>query len=111
MSISALTGRSDGVEALVERALALCRAGQFPEAEHFLRRALEVEPRHFAALHFLGVVRSQLGDHVDALRHLESALRIDAKSADVNNSRGNVLAALKRFEEALADFERAIALD
>src|SRR5205823_4742891 len=90
---------------LLEQALALCRIGRFAEAETMFRRLVAIQPRQVEALHFLGVVCSQLGNQHEALRHIEAALRIDARSADVHNSRGNVLAALRRFEEAIASFD------
>jgi len=111
MATSAATDKPSGVGALIERALALCQGGRLPEAEGIFRSVLEIDPQHFDARHFLGVVCSQLGNHAEGLRHIDAAVRIDARSADVHNSRGNVLAALKRFEEALASFDRAIELD
>src|SRR6266568_777800 len=77
MSISPATGRPGDAESLFEQASALCRAGRFAEAERTFRRVLEIEPRHCDALHFLGMVCGQLGNHAEALRHLDAALRID----------------------------------
>jgi protein O-GlcNAc transferase len=111
MATSAATDKPYDVGTLLERALALCQTGRFRDAETTFRRILKIEPRHFDSLHFLGVVCSQLGNHADALHHIDAALRIDAQSADAHNSRGNVLAALKGFDEALASFSRAIELD
>src|SRR5947209_18251960 len=82
------------VETLLEQASALCQTGNFPEAEQTLRQILEIEPRHFESLHVLGAVCSQVGNHAEALRHIDAALQVDAQSAVVHNSRGNVLAAL-----------------
>src|SRR5260370_22423314 len=99
------------VDAVLEDGMALCQAGRFAEGEIIFRRILEIEPGHFETLHFLGMVCSQLGNHAEALRHIDTALRIDAEAPAIHSSRGNVLAALKRFDEALASFNTAIALD
>src|SRR5205085_10730168 len=92
---------------LFEKAVTLCEAGQWSDAERAFRRILGIDPRHFASLHCLGAICSQQGDHGEALALIDAALAIDAQSAAAHNSRGNVLAALKRFEEALASFDRA----
>jgi tetratricopeptide (TPR) repeat protein len=111
MSMSAAIDEPKAVEALFEQALALCQAGRFAEAESAFRRILEIAPGHCEALHFLGMVCSRLGNHTEALRHIDAALQINAEAPAVHSSRGNVLAALKRLDEALASFDRAIALD
>jgi tetratricopeptide (TPR) repeat protein len=99
------------LDAWLESGLALCQVGQFSEGEITFRRILEIAPRHFDTLHFLGMVCSQQGKHAEALCHIDAALQIDPGAAAAHSSRGNVLAALKRFDEALGSFERAIALD
>jgi protein O-GlcNAc transferase len=108
MPMSATIGKPEDAATLFEQAVALCQSGRFVEAESTFRRILEIEPGHFDSLHFRGIVCSQLGDHGEALAHIDAALRIDPRSADAHNSRGNVLAALKRFEEAVASFSKAI---
>jgi len=99
------------LDALVEQGVMFCQAGRWSEGAGMFRRILGVRPEHFESLHFLGAICSQQGDHGEALRHIDAALAIDGGSAAAHNSRGNVLAALKRFDEALVSFERAIALD
>jgi protein O-GlcNAc transferase len=95
---------------LFDQAVALFQAGRLAEAEAMARRALEISPERFRALHLLGIISSQRGNHVEGLRFIGAALQIKAE-ASVYNSRGNVFAALRRFDEALTDFEMAIALD
>jgi tetratricopeptide (TPR) repeat protein len=99
------------VPALFSQALGRFQAGQLSEAERILGRILELQPEHLDSLHLLGIVSSQQGKHAEGLRFLDMAAQIDARSAALHNSRGNVLAALQRFDEALTSFDTAIALD
>ena len=106
-----LHSKPNDLTTLFDQALALFRAARLADAEGVIRRLLQREPEHFRALHLLGIVLSQQGNHDEALQVIDAALKIDSQSAAACNSRGNVLVALKRFDEALASFERAIALD
>src|SRR5437879_4242183 len=51
------------------------------------------------------------GDAAAALRAFERALSLDPKSAQIEDEIGFVLAAVNRREEAIAHFEKAIALE
>ena len=101
----------DDVSVLFDQALGHFQAGRLSEAERILQRILEMQPRHFDTLHLLGIVLSQQGNHTEGLRCLDIALQIKAESSVIYNSRGNLLAALKRFDEALTAFETSITLD
>src|SRR5437899_2769054 len=117
----------DSPHLLLEKALALCRIGRFPEADKILRRLVAIEPRHGEGLHFLGVVCSQLGNHAEALSNrglarqqlkrsedavasYDQAIALRPGLAEAFNNRGNALQELKRFEEALASYEKAVAI-
>jgi protein O-GlcNAc transferase len=95
---------------LFDQALAFFQAGRIAEAEGIARRVLQITPKNFQALHLLGIIFSQRGNHAEGLRFIDAAVQIKAQ-ASLYNSRGNVLAALKQFDEALTSFETAIALD
>ncbi len=58
----------------------------------------------------LGVAFLQRGNHSEALRQIDLALRKNANNAPALNNRGVALQELKRPEEALASFDRALAL-
>jgi tetratricopeptide (TPR) repeat protein len=95
---------------LFDQALALFRSGRLAEAKRIARRILADQPKHAQALHLLGAASSQQGNHTEGLRFIEAAMQIEEQSASIHNSRGNVLAALQRFDEAVASFDKAIAL-
>ena len=102
--------RRNDVAALFDQALALFRDGRLAEAKRIARRVLADQPKHAPALHLLGVAVSQQGNHSEGLRFIDAAAQIEGQSAFISNSRGNVLVALRRFDEAVASYDQAIAL-
>src|SRR5215472_1368289 len=102
-------GRND-VAALFDEAVALFQRGRLAEAKRIARRVLADQPKHAQALHLLGVAVSQQGNHSEGLRFIDAAAQIEGQSASISNSRGNVLVALRRFDEAVASYDKAIAL-
>jgi protein O-GlcNAc transferase len=97
-------------QSILQQAVIFHRAGSLMEAEQLYREVLRTQPRDFNALHLLGVVHHQRGRHADALDQIDAALTVNSATADAHNNRGNVLVALKRFDEAVASYGRAIAL-
>jgi tetratricopeptide (TPR) repeat protein len=86
------------------------RRGDFLEAERACRRTLEIEPRHFAALHLSGVIALQRQAFEEAERTIGLALKINPYVAAAHRHRGVALAQMGRFDEALASFMTATAL-
>jgi tetratricopeptide (TPR) repeat protein len=95
---------------LFDQALALFRGGRLAEAKRIARRILADQPKHGQALHLLGLALSQQGNHTEALRYIDAAMQIEGQSSSIYNSRGNVFAALHRYDEAVANYDKAIAL-
>ncbi len=69
-----------------------------------------MDPNHFDSLHLVGVIYSQRGNHVESVRQIDLALKINPKAAYAHSNRGNILMKLQRLDEALASFDKAIAL-
>ena len=93
------------------QAVALHQGGRLAEAETNYRHILKVYPNHFDSLHLLGVIYSQRGNHAEAVRQIDLALKINPKAAAVaHNNRGVALKALGRLDEALASYDKALAL-
>jgi protein O-GlcNAc transferase len=98
------------VAALFGTALGLHQAGRLAEAEALYRRILAIQPGHFDALHLLGVIHHQRGEHIAAIRQIDAALKINPAAAAAHNNRGVALAELERFGEAIDSYDRAIGL-
>ena len=85
-------------------------AGRLEAAEALYREALARSPRHFDALHMLGLVRHQRGDSAEAADLIGRAVATFAGHAPAHSNLGLALLALQRPVEALASFDRALAL-
>src|SRR3990170_1641779 len=76
------------------------------EAESIYRRILAGAPRHFDAIHLLGVIALQTGRLDEARRLILEALALNPRSAPAFNNLGNFYLRLDNLAEALASFER-----
>jgi len=85
-------------------------AGRLREAEHIYQRILQADPNQPVALHLLGVVAHQVGQHDAAVDLITKALAIEPADADAHYSLALALHSLHRRDEALASYNTAIAL-
>jgi tetratricopeptide (TPR) repeat protein len=99
----------DGPADLLRKAVRLHQAGDLDQAATLYQRVLKGNPRQPDALHLLGVVRHQQGDHRRALDLIAGALAEVGDNAAFRNSLGSVLLALGRLDEAEAALRQAIA--
>jgi predicted O-linked N-acetylglucosamine transferase (SPINDLY family) len=107
-----LDSRNKGtVDGLVQVGLALHQQGRLGEAQDFYRQALQLQPRHFSALHLLGVLAAQSKEPQRAVELIGEALSIDPRSAPAHNNYGNALRELGRHEAAVRSFDTAIQLN
>lgn len=93
----------------LQRAVFLHRHGQLAQAQAIYEDILRIQPRHFDALHLLGVVAAATGDPRKALGLIEQAIQV-APSAVAYNNRGAALEELGEWEAALQSYERACDL-
>jgi tetratricopeptide (TPR) repeat protein/ADP-heptose:LPS heptosyltransferase len=98
------------IDQAIEAGAALHRRGLIDDAERLYAGILKLAPKHFDAMHLLGVVHQQRGDSDGALRLIGAALELNDASADAHSNHGKVLLQLRRFDEALVSVERALAL-
>ena len=97
--------------ALLREALALHKRGMLDEAEQCYRQLLEAEPRHFDALHLLGLIARARGDAQLAVGLIERAIEVDDRQAIAWCNLGTAWQDLGASDRAIPAFERAIALD
>ena len=94
-----------------QQALALHQQGHLDEARTLYESVLKKQPRHFNALHMLGVLAYQSGRLDRAEMLIAKAISIDPDVAQARNNYGNVLQDLRRPDQALVQYNKAIALD
>ena len=83
-------------------------AGRIDLAAGEFRRALEIEPNHFAALADLGVAHAALGQYRQGIVVLAAALTQDHRAAELHFALGQCLLGCADFEAAAVSFRRAI---
>ena len=94
----------------LQQAMALHRQGQLAPAQAIYQEILRRQPRHFDALHMLGVMAAQRGDAARAVELIAAAIAVDPGNAAAHVNRGLALKELGPLREALASLQRAIAL-
>ncbi len=99
------------VDLLLQRAAAHHNAGQLPQAEAFYRQVLEISPQHSVALHLLGLIATEAGQHDRALELIERAIQANPEYAEACCSRGNIQFQLLRYPAALESYDQAIRLN
>lgn len=99
-----------GADRLLAAAISQHRAGRLAEAEHLYRQVLVTDPRNADALHLLGIVAHQHGQHEAAVDLIDRAIAYGAPLPQFHYNLGLALAALARSADAATQFTRAIAL-
>lgn len=97
------------IEQLLETARTLHRAGQLAEAEALYRQILSADPQHPEAMHRLGVLAHQAGQHQLALQYIGQAIALNPQAAYYCNQ-GTVYRALGRLEEAADSYRHGLEL-
>jgi tetratricopeptide (TPR) repeat protein len=96
---------------LLREAIEHHKQGRLDRAARLYEQVLEDTPRDADALHLLGVIAHQRGDHTAAVERIRRAIAIDDQSASYHSNLGVACGALGRSAEALAALRRAVALD
>src|SRR5436309_10658132 len=105
------THRLSDVGPMLRDAVALQQQGRLREAQKIYTRVLKAAPDQFDALHLLGTIKAQTGHAGEAHRLISAALKINPRVPDAWTNLGFVLHALKRDQEALDAFGKALALN
>src|SRR4051812_5276142 len=98
------------LKAMAEEAIALHRQGNLPRAEALYLQILEADPALFGPRYYLGILRLQQDRFEDACRLLGDALSVYPNDLGCLMNYGMALRAAGRPEEALAAFDRALAI-
>ena len=93
------------------RAYAHHQAGRLEEARADYESLLAREPRHFDALHLLGVLALQTARPAEAVEHFSRALQVDPASAATHNNLGEAQRRVGRLAQAEACFREAVLRD
>lgn len=95
----------------LDAAVALHQSGQINAAADAYRRILEQSPDDSNALHLLGVTSLQSGKPEQAVELIRRAIDVRPNVGVYHLNLAAALRALRRIDEAIAEAEKAIALD
>ncbi len=84
--------------------------GRLADAERIYGDVLRQQPKHFEALHRLGIIAAQTGRTERAVELFRKAIKFHAIAAPIHRNLGIALLELGRPKEALLSFDKAIAL-
>ncbi|WP_250452058.1 tetratricopeptide repeat protein [Caballeronia sp. ATUFL_M2_KS44] len=98
------------MDTVFARGFAAHRDGRLTDAERDYQAALAAEPAHVEALHYLGVLRHQQGQHEEAAELVGRAVDLRPTDAALQLNLGNALKALGRIDDAIACFRNALTL-
>jgi tetratricopeptide (TPR) repeat protein len=99
------------VQAKLNEAIALHQQGRFEQAITLYSDILKVEPRHFDAIHLLGVIADHMKNHRLAVDLIDQAIAINSSNADAYFNRGNALKELNQLDAAVESYDKAVRLN
>ena len=86
------------------------QAGRLYAAEQIYRQILQAEPTHADALHLLGLINAQTGNHQIAVEYIHRALKVRPHWAEAQANLGNALREQGKPDEAVRFLQRALQL-
>lgn len=95
----------------LKTAIAYHQAGRLGEAAGVYSQILSKEPKHADALHLLGVIRRQQGQHNQAVRLIEKAIASRPDVFSYHNSIGLAYQHQGKLAQAITCYRRAIAIN
>lgn len=87
------------------------QAGRLQQAQALYREVLKADANNADALHLLGVLASQVGEHDKALSLIEHAVQQGPQNSQFHASLAGVLHTLGRIDQAIAALARAHKID
>ena len=86
------------------------QAGQLQAAEQIYRQILQADPKHPDAMHYLGLLAHQVGQHQAAIDLISGAIQIKKNEAAYHNNLAGAFLALRKLPEAVDSYRRAVIL-
>ena len=99
------------IPAAISSAIALQNSDQLEDAEEIYRQVLRSHPANSDALHLLGLIAHQRGDHQTAVDLITRAVKISPSIAFIHNNLGLAWHDLGKINKAVDCYRRAIDLD
>jgi predicted O-linked N-acetylglucosamine transferase (SPINDLY family) len=96
---------------ILKKALNFHKNGRLEEAKKIYEIVLEKNPNNFEIINLLGVVSSQLNEHVKAINLINKAININSNHPSLYNNLGAIYKEIEEYDQAIKNFEKAIRLN
>jgi predicted O-linked N-acetylglucosamine transferase (SPINDLY family) len=93
-----------------QQAVVLHQQGRLQEASQIYEGLLQVDPKHFDALHMLGVMAYQTKNYEIAVDLIGKAISINSNNPAAYSNQGAALKELGQLQAAIASYDKAISL-
>lgn len=97
-------------QALLNQAIIWHQRGQLQQARTLYERIIAAHPKHYQALHLLGIVAAQTRNFQAAADLIGLAIEQFPNNPDFYINRGNALRELAQFDAAIVSYDKAIAI-
>ncbi len=95
----------------IDQALAHHQAGRLQQAETMYRQILMSRPNHPDALHLLGMIALQAGNHDTAVKLIKRAVEVKPDISVYHHSLAQALRTSRKLDQAITAYRQAIALN
>ncbi len=99
------------IEEMLAQGIQFQRNQQLVEAEATYHQVLALDPQQPDAIHLLGMLAYQIGDHELAVELIKAAVELSPQIPVFHNNLGNAYLELERLEDAQDAYRRALDLD
>ena len=99
------------IQDLLRQALACQQQGRLEQAEAMYNHILSINPTHFHALHYLGVIYDLRGDFNKAIELIEKSININPNDAEAYNNLGLAYKSKGDWMQAVNCYKHALKLD
>jgi predicted TPR repeat methyltransferase len=103
-------GTKVSVPAAIQAAAQLHQSGRLRKAEVIYKQVLQAEPDNVDALHLLGLVARQFGNHEIAVGLIDRAVKLNPKVAMFHNNLGETYRTIGKLDEAVTHCKTALVL-
>lgn len=93
-----------------QEGLKLHQLGDLARAKSFYISVLSIDPKHFDALHLLGLIEHQSQNYHLAIDLISQALKVFEKSELAHCNLGNVFLSIANYTKALEHYDRSISI-
>ena len=89
-------------------AVSLYESGQLSKSKKICEKILKTNSNHFDSLRLLSIIEYLKKNYQEANKLIDSAIKISPNNAMIYNDKGTILINLKKLEDALKNFDKAI---